>query len=79
MKKVNIKSLFKLLAKQLFLEIFTYRQYKIPCHDNSNSSHLKTVVWESNYRPKKIRDALEIKKAKSDEDIQLLNRVDGTF
>ena len=44
-----------------------------------NSSHLKTVAQESNYSQRKIREALEIKKAKSDEDIQLLNRVDGTF
>ena len=63
-------------VKRLFLEIFTYLEYKIPCRGNFNLSHLKTVAQESRYRQRKIRESLEIKKAKSDEDIKLLNRMD---
>ena len=66
-------------VKPLFYETFSCWQYKIPCHGNFNLSYLTTVKRELNYRQRKIREALKIKKAKSDEKVQLFNRVDGTF
>lgn len=47
--------------------------------DNFHWLHSKAISRETNYRQRKIREALEVRKAKLDENIKSLNRVEGNL
>ena len=54
-------------------------EHSLTCHGQFNWVHPKTIARENNYRRKKIREALEIKKAKCNKKIKFLNRYEGNL
>ena len=48
--------------------------HSLTCHGQFNWIHSKTIARENNYRKRIIREALEIKKAKYNKKIKVLNR-----
>ena len=46
-------------------------------HGQFNWIHPKTIARENDYRKRKRQEALEIKKAKYNKKIEVLNRVEG--
>ena len=44
--------------------------HSLTCHGQSNRIHWKTIARENDYRKRKIREALEIKKAKYNKKIR---------
>ena len=51
----------------------------LTCHGHFNWIHRKTIARENDYRKRKIREALEIKKAKYNKKIKVLNRDEGNL
>ena len=49
------------------------------CHRQFNWIHPKTIATESDYRRKKIRETLEIKKAKYNTKTKVLNSDEGSL
>ena len=49
----------------------------LTCHGHFNWIHRKTIARENDYRKRKIREALEIKKAKYNKKIKVPNRDEG--
>ena len=54
-------------------------EHCLVCHGQFNWINPKTVARNSNYRERKIRESLEIKKAKCDRNKKVLNRDEGNF
>ena len=54
-------------------------EHTLTCHGHFNWIHPKTVVRENDYRKRKIREALETKKAKYNKKIKVLNRIEGNL
>ena len=54
-------------------------EYTLTCHEQFNWIHPKTIARENDYRKRKIREALEIKKAKFNKKIKFLNRDEGSL
>ena len=52
-------------------------EHTLTCHRHFNWIHPKTRVRENNYRKRKIREALEIKKAKYNKKVKVINRDEG--
>ena len=50
---------------------YQLKRYFLKFHGLFNQSYLKTVEREPNYKQRQTREALEMKKAKFDKDIQL--------
>ena len=49
-------------------------EHTLTCHGQFNWIHPKTIAREKDYKKRKIREALEIKKAKFNKKIKVLNR-----
>ena len=49
------------------------------CHGQFNWIHPKTIAREKDYRKRKIREAQEIKRAKFNHNIKVLNRDEGNL
>ena len=54
-------------------------EHTLTCHGQFNWIHPKTIAREKDYRKRKIREALEIKKAKFNQKIKVLNRDEGSL
>ena len=54
-------------------------EHSLTCHGQFNWIHPKTIARENDYRTRKIREALEIKKAKYNKKIKILNRDEGNL
>ena len=54
-------------------------EHTLTCHGRFNWIHLKIIAKEKDYRKRKIREALEIKKAKFNKKIKVLNRDEGSL
>ena len=54
-------------------------EHSLTCHRQFNWIHPKTIARENDYRKRKIREALEIKKAKYNKKIKVLNRDEGNL
>ena len=54
-------------------------EHTLICHGQFNWIHPKTIDRESGYRKRKIRESLEIKKAKFNKKIKVLNRDEGNL
>ena len=54
-------------------------EHTLTCHEQFNWIHPKTIARENDYRKRKIREALEIKKAKFNKKIKVLNRDEGSL
>ena len=54
-------------------------EHTLTCYGHFNWIHLKTIARENDYRKRKIREALEIKKAKYNKKIKVLNRDEGNL
>ena len=52
-------------------------EHTLECHSNLKCLHPKTIARKTIYRLGKIREAIEIKKTKSDDNMVLLSRYDG--
>ena len=53
--------------------------YELKCHEQVNSIHPKTIARGKDYRKRKIRGALEIKKGKFNKKIKVVNRDEGSL
>ena len=51
----------------------------LTCHGQFNTIHTKAIARENDYRRRKIRKALEIKKAKYNKKIKVLSRDEGNL
>ena len=51
----------------------------LTCHRQLNWIHQKAIARENDYRKRKIREALEIKKAKCNKKVKVLNRDEGNL
>ena len=54
-------------------------EHSLTCHEQFNWIHPKTIARENDYRRRKIREALEIKKAKYSKKVKALNRDEGNL
>ena len=54
-------------------------EHSLTCHRQFNWIHPKTIARENDYRKRKIREALEIKKAKYNKKIKFLNKDEGNL
>ena len=54
-------------------------EHSLTCHRQLNWIHPKTIARENDYRKRKIREALEIKKAKYNKKIKFLNKDEGNL
>ena len=54
-------------------------EHTLTCHRQFNWIHPKTIARENDYRKRKIRESLEIKKAKFNKKIKVLNRDEGNL
>ena len=54
-------------------------EHSLTCHGQFNWIHPKTIARENDYRKRKIREALETKKAKYNKRIKVLNRDEGNL
>ena len=54
-------------------------EHSLTSHGQFNWIHWKTIARENDYRRRKIREALEIKKAKYNKKIKVLNRDEGNL
>ena len=54
-------------------------EHSLTCHRQFNWVHPKTIARENDYRKRKIREALEIKKAKYNKKIKFLNKDEGNL
>ena len=54
-------------------------EHTLTCHGQFNWIYPKTIVRENDYRKRKIRKVLEIKKAKHNKKIKVLNRDEGNL
>ena len=54
-------------------------EHTLTCHGQFNWIHPKTIARENDYRKRKIWEALEIKKAKYNKKIKVLNREEGNL
>ena len=54
-------------------------KHSLKCHRQFNWIHPKTIDREDDYRKRKIREALEIKKTKNNKKIKVLNRNEGNL
>ena len=54
-------------------------EHSLTCHRQFNWIRPKTIARENDYRKRKIREALEIKKAKYNKKIKVLNRDEGNL
>ena len=54
-------------------------EHTLTCHGQFNWIHPKTIAREKDYRNRKIREALEIKKAKFNKKIKVLNMDEGNL
>ena len=54
-------------------------EHNLTYHRQFNWIHTKPIARESGYRRSKIREALEIKKAKYNKKIKVLNRDEGNL
>ena len=54
-------------------------EHTLTCHGHFNCIHPKTITRENNYRKIKIREALEIKKAKYNKKMKVLGRDEGNL
>ena len=54
-------------------------EHSLTCQGQFNWIHTKTIVRENDYRRRKIREALEIKKAKYNKKTKVLNRDEGNL
>ena len=54
-------------------------EHSLTCHRQFNWIHPKTIARENDYRRRKMREGLEIKKAKYNKKIKVLNRDEGNL
>ena len=54
-------------------------EHSLTCHEQFNWIYPKTIARENDYRRRKIREALEIKKAKYSKKVKALNRDEGNL
>ena len=54
-------------------------EHSLTCHRQFNWIHPKTIARENDYRRRKMRQGLEIKKAKYNKKIKVLNRDEGNL
>ena len=54
-------------------------EHSLTCHGQFNWIHSKAIARENDYIRRKIREALEIKKAKYNKKIKILNRDEGNL
>ena len=52
-------------------------EHTLTCHGQFNWIHSNAIARNNDYRKRKIREALEIKKAKFNKKIKILNRDEG--
>ena len=54
-------------------------EHSLTCHRQFNWIHPKTIARENDYRKRKIREVLDIKKAKYNKKIKFLNKDEGNL
>ena len=60
-------------------DYFGATEHTLTCHGQFNCIHSKNIARENDCRKRKIREALEVKKAKCNIKLKVLNRDEGNL